>query len=82
LIQDSSIDGAEAVDFIRRQETESTETVLDSYSNERVVVSVDYGLHILLAVSKSISTTMDPDKYREIGCILRSINVKEQTILI
>jgi hypothetical protein len=81
LIEDTSIDGTEAVDFIRGEETEGTETVLDSYTDERVVVGVDNGLHVLLTITESIATTVDPDEYWKVLCVLRSIDIEEKTVL-
>ena len=75
LIENTSIDGTEAVNLIRGKETESTETVLDSNTDERVVVGFNDGLQILLTITKSIATTMDPDKYRKVCCVLGSIDV-------
>lgn len=75
LIEDTSIDGAKAVDLIRGKETESTETVLDSNTDERVVVGFDDRLQILLTIAKSIATTMDPNEYWKVCCILRSIDI-------
>jgi hypothetical protein len=81
LIEDTGVDGTEAVDFVRRKEAEGTEAVLDSYTDERAVVGVDNGLHVLLTIAKSIATAVNPDEYWKIGCVLRSIDIEEQAVL-
>jgi len=54
---------------------------LNSHTNERVVVRVDNGLQVLLTIAESIATTVDPDEYWKIRCVLRSIDIEEQTVL-
>jgi hypothetical protein len=58
---------------------EETYPILNRDSNEIVTVLIDDLTHILLPVSKPISTTMDSDKHWKLGFLLapRRIHVEK-----
>jgi len=80
LVQQASIDDAISEQFIGRHEPKSTESVLNADANEVVAIFVDNWSKILATITKSVTTTMDPDKDWQVRCVLWSLDVQEEAV--
>lgn len=60
-----------------------TYSVLDCDTNKLIIVGIDYGGQILLAIACSVATTMNPDEDRErTSYVIGGVDINEETIFV